>query len=306
VDLAARRRLVIGRSPHCDLRLSAASVSRRHALLFEHAGAWHLVDLGSRGGVYQGAERVHHAILADGAWTRVGPMYLWLAQDPARPTRSVGQPDPAWSMVDEGQPGELRLVVADARAPALRRRSLADCDFLAVGRSSRCHIDLSDSRVSRLHCVLYRERRGWYVVAVQRGRATSVAGAGVVRRRLVPDRHVLIGHSMLWLETVPGGGEGRDRPAGELALSPLPGEIAPVTASAFFDDPKDLLDPSPDAADPSQVQVPQPPRVGNGPPPCENPGSRGPGPGRGEGTLGHDGAPCLRPQGRLAPSVRPG
>ena len=82
VELDRRRKLTIGRSHRCDLRLTPRAISRRHALLFEHAGEWHLVDTGSRTGVYSGPERVRHFKFDADQWARLGPAYLWLDGQP--------------------------------------------------------------------------------------------------------------------------------------------------------------------------------------------------------------------------------
>lgn len=47
---SSRGRLTVGRDPACDLVLSDATVSRLHAELCWHDGAWVLADLGSRNG----------------------------------------------------------------------------------------------------------------------------------------------------------------------------------------------------------------------------------------------------------------
>jgi hypothetical protein len=44
------RELLIGRSPGCDVRLSAGTVSRRHARLVFRDGGWVIQDIGSLNG----------------------------------------------------------------------------------------------------------------------------------------------------------------------------------------------------------------------------------------------------------------
>src|SRR5262245_47111226 len=48
---AARDRLIVGRSPDCDVCLVHPSVSRRHAALDRRSGGLYLTDLGSINGV---------------------------------------------------------------------------------------------------------------------------------------------------------------------------------------------------------------------------------------------------------------
>ena len=57
-------RIVIGRSPSCDVTLDdCVSVSRRHAELSLRAGVWTLRDLRSRNGTWLGSHRVETALL---------------------------------------------------------------------------------------------------------------------------------------------------------------------------------------------------------------------------------------------------
>lgn len=52
-------RVVIGRSPDCDVVLASDSVSRQHAELVAHGTAWSVRDLGSRNGTGVNGTRVH-------------------------------------------------------------------------------------------------------------------------------------------------------------------------------------------------------------------------------------------------------
>ena len=97
VPLDDRRKLTLGRSHRCDLRLDSSSISRRHALLFEYDSQWHLVDTGSRTGIHCELEQVPHVVLHDDRWARIGPAYLWLRDGddvaPAAPVRPPIRPN---------------------------------------------------------------------------------------------------------------------------------------------------------------------------------------------------------------------
>jgi hypothetical protein len=60
------RRVVLGRSRECDVRLSDANVSRRHAELVQEGATYWVVDLGSTNGTELNGERVDRAKLSDG------------------------------------------------------------------------------------------------------------------------------------------------------------------------------------------------------------------------------------------------
>lgn len=64
--------IVIGREPTCDVTLSDASVSRRHAKLEKRGTTWHVVDQGSANGTFLDSQRVAEAALKDGQTLRLG------------------------------------------------------------------------------------------------------------------------------------------------------------------------------------------------------------------------------------------
>jgi hypothetical protein len=60
------RRVVLGRSKECDVQVSDANVSRRHAELRQEGSSWWIVDLDSTNGTEVNGKRVPRAKLADG------------------------------------------------------------------------------------------------------------------------------------------------------------------------------------------------------------------------------------------------
>jgi hypothetical protein len=65
-------RAVIGRSRDCDVVVSDANVSRRHAELRRDENAWHVIDLGSTNGVKVNGRRVDQVALRDGDRITIG------------------------------------------------------------------------------------------------------------------------------------------------------------------------------------------------------------------------------------------
>jgi FHA domain-containing protein len=66
VHQVTSRRVVLGRSRECDVRLDDGNVSRRHAELVQEGATYWLVDLGSTNGTELNGERVERSKLADG------------------------------------------------------------------------------------------------------------------------------------------------------------------------------------------------------------------------------------------------
>jgi hypothetical protein len=103
VDLAGRSKLVIGRSPNCDLILSSPSVSRHHAVIVEHGGRWIVIDAGSRTGVWIGDQRVPTATLTETTPLAIGRAYLWFsglgAEAPPLPANKPGNGSLPYAML---------------------------------------------------------------------------------------------------------------------------------------------------------------------------------------------------------------
>ncbi len=68
--------VVIGRDAHCDVRITASTVSREHCTIEWQGGSPVLRDLGSTGGTYANGNRLDEIRLRDGLEVRVGPAIL--------------------------------------------------------------------------------------------------------------------------------------------------------------------------------------------------------------------------------------
>jgi hypothetical protein len=66
------RRVVLGRSRECDIRVPDANVSRRHAELLQEDATYWVVDLGSTNGTEVNGRRVERAKLDDGDRITIG------------------------------------------------------------------------------------------------------------------------------------------------------------------------------------------------------------------------------------------
>ena len=67
-----KRRVVIGRSKECDVQLSDANVSRRHAELRQEGATYWIVDLDSTNGTEVNGRRLKRAKLENGDRVTVG------------------------------------------------------------------------------------------------------------------------------------------------------------------------------------------------------------------------------------------
>ena len=66
------RRVVLGRSRECDIRVPDANVSRRHAEVRQEGATYWVVDLDSTNGTEVNGRRVDRAKVSDGDRIRIG------------------------------------------------------------------------------------------------------------------------------------------------------------------------------------------------------------------------------------------
>lgn len=117
----------IGRSPELEVVVDHPSVSRVHARVTEHDGAWVVRDLGSTNGTFVNGRRIKQAALADGDRLAVGEVGLgfslaepasswdgsWLFAGVGRVLDRLGESRPAPERADEAGPllAPLRQVI---------------------------------------------------------------------------------------------------------------------------------------------------------------------------------------------------
>lgn len=106
IELDVGGRLVIGRSPSCDVTLTESSISRQHAAVECRDGNWRIDDLGSQNGLFVDNRRVEECKLAGRQRFRLGNIELEFrengdaagtaaAADLARPVRKSPPAAPA-------------------------------------------------------------------------------------------------------------------------------------------------------------------------------------------------------------------
>lgn len=199
----------LGRSPRCDIPLEPGSISRRHAVLFPHAGTWWVADAGSTRGLRVESGPTRFAPLSTEQWVAIGPLVLWLlptGTPAARPkrddSRSDGRVDPYASdpcdesievesgQAEESEPSQL-LAIATADPLATRHIDLSAVQCATVGTDVACSIRLQQPEIAPLHAVLIREPRRWAIVAAQG--AISTGSERFLRKRLDPGSRVRVG-----------------------------------------------------------------------------------------------------------------
>jgi len=73
---ASGPRMLIGRSPDCDVFLDDVTVSRKHAVLVDEGGTFFVEDQGSLNGTFVNRKRIERAQIDDGDEVQVGKYRL--------------------------------------------------------------------------------------------------------------------------------------------------------------------------------------------------------------------------------------
>ena len=160
---------IIGRDPHCDVTVSDASLSRRHAEISVIGDEVILRDLNSKNGTYLGTQRVREAHLRPGVRLRAGNVWLYMKSsdesvpggvlthapeapraEPPTPTALDSVPDDA-AFAEEEEPtpidenvarsaaadapaGQTRLIVRDNRWFVQDSATGTEVEIVPVGR----------------------------------------------------------------------------------------------------------------------------------------------------------------------------
>src|ERR1700722_10375337 len=94
-------------------------------------------------------------------------------------------------------------------------------DELSVGREPSNQISLLDSLVSRRHCVIQRDGRGFLIKDLDSRNSTFVNDVPVKERRLADGDQIRIGKSILVFQGLPQGRSG-DRASLSIESGPTP------------------------------------------------------------------------------------
>ena len=247
--LRSRGILTLGRAEESTIVIPDDRTSRHHALLFDHRGVWHLVDLGSKAGLENESGKVTcHRFEGEDAWVRMGPVILWLTDPPEPETGPEPSPvelesEPPFRIAaeflrDDPSPvaaaGELPLLLAgrSARSRAVRLLDLGDASRILIGRSGHADVVIDDPAVSPLHAVIYREGERWAVADTGSGTGLRANGRRWLRKILEPGTTLEFGETTL-VPVVPErlfSGESEDAEADEFGFDPFDFD------SAFIDD----------------------------------------------------------------------
>lgn len=186
-----RGKLTIGRDPRCEMVLSDAQVSARHATILQTPQGYVLTDLGSRNGTVVNGQKVQQALLHGGEHLRVGSTELTFGvgatTGPARPFGPMPQPPPG---------GVAAYLVVVVGGQEFDRCTVVPGTVL--GRLAGCPIDLNaDALISRQHARLDYQGGQWIIADLGSNNRTLVNGQPVTSQVLRHGDQVRLGNTTM-------------------------------------------------------------------------------------------------------------
>ena len=181
-DLKSGRSYTIGRSSLADVRLEAQSISRLHALLFEHGGTWKLTDLGSTKGLRTKDGVLKNRTLTNGDWVAIGPAVIWFFDEKEEMETGAGlgefDMDADTDIVRKPRPENQHMKLVHVRHRETGAETLVGLTrkSIIVGADVDCDIQLDGTGVEPLHAVLFRLEKTWFITTSEQGQVMDTSG----------------------------------------------------------------------------------------------------------------------------------
>lgn len=157
--------------------------------------------------------------------------------------------DSAQAQADVGSSTGPRLEIVSG--PLKGRLFALTTDELSIGREPSNNISLLDSLVSRRHCLIRKEERGFRLQDLDSRNNTFVSGVPVKERLLTPGDQIRIGNSVLIFQD-PNSETGTGNASLQLDATPVPGAATVILRK---EDALYLQPPRPDALQANQKTV---------------------------------------------------
>jgi pSer/pThr/pTyr-binding forkhead associated (FHA) protein len=165
-----------------DVRLEAQSISRLHALLFEHGGIWKLTDLGSTKGLRTKEGVLKDLSLANGDWVAIGPAVIWFFDEKEEMETGAGfdeiDMDADTDVNPKPNPENQNLTLLHVRHTGTETENLVGLTrkSILIGAGPHCDIQLDETGVDDLHAIVFRLEKTWFVTTSQQGQVLDTSG----------------------------------------------------------------------------------------------------------------------------------
>ncbi|MDG2030755.1 MAG: FHA domain-containing protein [Phycisphaerales bacterium] len=225
-DLKSGRSYTIGRSSMADVRLEAQSISRLHALLFEHGGIWKLTDLGSTKGLRTKEGVLKNRTLTNGDWVAIGPAVIWFFDEKEEMETGAGlsqlDMDADTDIISKPSPENQHMTLLHVRHRETGAKNLVGLTrkSILIGADTSCDIQLDGTGIENLHAVLFRLEKTWFITTSEQGQVLDTSGMPSECAELSHEKTSSIGslEFKLCLALIPAKLEPQNEPAKSLKL----------------------------------------------------------------------------------------
>lgn len=198
-DLKSGRTYTIGRSSMADVRLEAQSISRLHALLFEHGGIWKLTDLGSTKGLRTKEGVVKDRTLSNGDWVAIGPAVIWFFDEKEEMETGVGLGELDMTvntdMIQPSSPEKKTLSLLHVQHRETEKKTIVGLTrkSILIGSDAHCDIQLDGTGVKGLHALVFRLENTWFITTSEQGQLLDTSGMPSACAELSCEKMICIG-----------------------------------------------------------------------------------------------------------------
>lgn len=168
-ELQPGRTYCIGRLKSSDICLDAKSVSRSHAILYNHDDRWLMSDLGSTKGIRTeaGIVRDHEMVHED--WVAIGPAVIWFFDANAERTASGSDVEDTSTEPGEASQitGKSQLILDIVHADTGERTGvMLGTRSILIGSDPKCNVTIDGPGIAPVHAILFHNGRRWSVTSV--------------------------------------------------------------------------------------------------------------------------------------------
>jgi len=156
--------LAIGRDPTCDIVVSSADVSRKHAVVAPSAEGYVLTDMSTNGVLVNGTRITAPAPLGKGDVITIGTDEFRFHADAAAAAAEAAQ-KVVLATLEVTSSGPMKGKKFDVRLPLTH-----------LGRGAHNDVVIADESVSDSHAKLQKRESGWFVVDMGSTNGTYVGG----------------------------------------------------------------------------------------------------------------------------------
>jgi pSer/pThr/pTyr-binding forkhead associated (FHA) protein len=186
-DLVPGNAYTLGRSEKAHINLDAASISRLHALIYQHDGQWRVLDLGSTKGLLVDGEARQDLALENSLKIGIGPTFLSFFDEHGNQCSS----DSGLEEKAENPP----ICTLEIRHQGTSKRNtfaLVRLKSFTIGSDPSCNIPIDDAGLEPIHAVVFRSARVWRVTKVNDAEDTGDENESRKCMKLAPGKPIAI------------------------------------------------------------------------------------------------------------------